>query len=142
MRVLLDSNIIFDFLLERQPFFQAARELMFRNSNGEFEGFISSITPVNLFYHGRKIVGAAKIRQGIDDLLKVVRVCHITHTSLVQALDLPFADYEDAVQHASAAESGLDAIVTRNLSDYKNATLPVFSPIAFLEKVRSGPQLN
>jgi predicted nucleic acid-binding protein len=142
MRVLLDSNIVFDFLLERQPFFQVARELMLRNSKGEFEGFISSITPVNLFYHGRKIVGAAKIRQGIDDLLKVVRVCPITYASLVQALALPFADYEDAVQHASAAESGLEAIVTRNLGDYKNATLPVFSPIDFLAKVKSGPESN
>src|SRR5436853_7437722 len=83
---LLDSDVVFDFLLERQPFFQAARELMLRNANGEFEGYISSITPVNLFYHGRKIVGAAKIRQGITDLLKLVRVSPITQASLIQAL--------------------------------------------------------
>jgi hypothetical protein len=44
------------------------------------------------------------------------------------ALSLSFSDYEDAVQHASATASGLDAIVTRNLTDYKGATLPVFSP--------------
>ena len=74
MRVLLDTDIIFDFLLEREPFFQAARELILRNTNGQFEGYISSITPVNLFYHGRKNVGAVQIRQGIGDLLKLVRV--------------------------------------------------------------------
>jgi hypothetical protein len=79
----------------------------------------------------------SKIRDGIDDLLTLIRVCPITHTVLVQALGLSFADYEDAVQHASATEAGLDAIVTRNLSDYKNATLPVFSPNDFLVKVRS-----
>ena len=137
MRILLDSDVVFDFLLERQPFFQAARELMLRNTNGEFEGYISSITPVNLFYHGRKIVGAAKIRQGITDLLKLVRVCPITQASLIQALALPFADFEDAVQHASAADNDLEAIVTRNLKDYKNSTLPIFSPTDFLAKLKS-----
>jgi predicted nucleic acid-binding protein len=137
MRVLLDTDIIFDFLLEREPFFQAARDLILLNTNGQFDGYISSITPVNLFYHGRKIVGAVQIRQGIGDLLKLVRVCPITHASLIQALSLSFVDYEDAVQHSSAAESGLDAIVTRNLKDYKNATLPVFSPSDFLKKLES-----
>jgi len=139
MRILLDSDVVFDFLLERQPFFQAARELMLRNPKGEFEGYISSITPVNVFYHGRKIVGAAKIRQGIADLLKLVSVCPITQASLIQALALPFADFEDAVQHASAAASDLEAIVTRNLNDYKNSTLPVFSPTDFLVKLESEP---
>src|SRR6266436_2425410 len=99
MRILLDSDVVFDFLLERQPFFQAARELTLRNANGEFEGYISSITPVNLFYHGRKIEGA--------------------------------------VQHASAAENDPAAIVTRNLKDYKNSTLPIFSPTDFLAKLKS-----
>ena len=139
MRVLLDTDIIFDFVLEREPFFQAARDLILLNTKGQFEGYISSTTPVNLFYLGRKIVGAVQIRQGIGDLLKLVQVCPITHACLTQALSLSFADYEDAVQHSSAAEIGLDAIVTRNLKDYKNATLPVFSPTDFLVKLKSQP---
>ena len=125
MRVLLDSDVIFDFLLERQPFFPVARELMLLNTSGEFEGYISSITPVNLFYHGRKIVGAVKIRAGIADLLKLVRVCPIDHVSLEQALSLPFADYEDAVQHAR---------------DYKNASLQVFTPDAFLQHLKASQE--
>lgn len=137
MRVLLDSDVVFDFLLERQPFFQEARQLMLLSANEVFDGFVSSITPINVFYHGRKIIGSPKIRIGLEDLLKIVRVCPITHAGLVQALDLPFSDYEDAVQHASAAENELEAIVTRNLVDYKNATLPVFSPSEFLAKLQS-----
>jgi hypothetical protein len=48
------------------------------------------------------------------------------------ALLLNFNDYEDAVQHTCAEAENLDAIVTRNISDYKNATLPVYSPTEFL----------
>lgn len=139
MRALLDSDVIFDFVLEREPFFQAASQLILLNINEQFEGYISSITPVNLFYLGRKIVGAVQIRQGIADLLTLVKVCPITDACLVQALNLSFTDYEDAVQHSSAVASGLDAIVTRNLKDYKNATLPVFSPTDFLIKLESEP---
>ena len=137
MRVLLDTDVILDFLLERRPFFEAASELLEFNANGIFDAYISAITPINVFYLGRKVVGAGKIRQGIADLLKLVRISNVTQESLEKALVLPFADYEDAVQHAVATSSGLEAIVTRNLSDYKNATLQVFSPSDYLEKLKS-----
>lgn len=137
MRVLLDTDVILDFLLERNPFFEAASEVMELSANDLFEPYISAITPVNVFYIGRKIVGAAKIRQGITDLLKLVRVSSVTRGSLEAALGLPFADYEDAVQHAVATSNGLEAIITRDLSDYKNATLQVFSPSAYVDKLKS-----
>ena len=137
MRVLLDTDVILDFVLERDSYFEAAAGLLELNAKEEYQGFISSITPVNVFYIGRKSIGAAKARQGIADLLDALEVCPVTGSTLSAALNLSFKDYEDAVQHASAAASGLDAIVTRNLSDYKNATLPVFSPTDFLAKLKS-----
>jgi len=51
---------------------------------------------------------------------------------LQTALTLPFADYEDAVQHASATGNGLDAIVTQNVKDFTGATIPVLSPAELL----------
>jgi predicted nucleic acid-binding protein len=135
MRVLLDTDVILDFLLDRKPFFQAASELLKRNASGSFDGYISSITPINVFYVGRKVVGAAPIRQGIDDLLRLVRVAAVDHSTFVQAIGSPLADYEDAVQHASAVAAGLEAIATRNLDDYRNATLPVYSPVDFLDQL-------
>ena len=111
MRVLLDTDVILDFLLERSPFFEASSELLELNANGIFDAYISGITPINVFYIGRKIVGAPKIRQGIADLLKLVRISSVTQESLEEALGLPFADYEDAVQHAVATNSGPIAIV-------------------------------
>ena len=138
MRVLLDTNVILDFLLERQPYFEAANELMEMIALGLFDGCISSITPINVFYVGRKEIGGAKIRQGISDLLTVLEICPVTDETLSGALSLPFSDYEDAVQYASATENGLDSIVTRNVDDYKNATLPAFSPADFLARVRSS----
>jgi predicted nucleic acid-binding protein len=137
MRVLLDTDVVLDHLLEREPFAQAASQLLELNAEGTFDGYVSGITPINVFYIARKIMEHHKLRQILNDLLLAVRVCPITHDVLNQAFALPFADYEDAVQHASATASQLDAIITRNLDDYKNATLPVFSPTDFLNQLTS-----
>ena len=140
MRVLLDTDVILDFLLDRPPFSNAANDLLELNARGVIDCYVSSITPVNAFYVGRKVVGSARIRQDITELLDIVSVCPTTHASLAGALDLPFADYEDAVQHATAAESNLEAIVTRNIDDYKNATLQVFTPTELLSHLKSKPE--
>src|SRR4051794_34526280 len=122
MRVLLDTDVVLDYLLAREPFAAAAGELFELSARGVCDGYISSITPINVFYLTRKDRGMAKARQAIIDLLTVAQVCPINQAILNDALALPFSDYEDAVQHACAAAAQLDGIVTRNLADYKNAT--------------------
>ena len=135
MRVLLDTDVVLDYLLEREPFAQTAGKLLELSAQGTFDAYISGITPINIFYIARKVMERDKLRLTLNDLLLAVRVCPITHDVLRQALALPFADYEDAVQHVSATASSLDALVTRNLSDYQTATLPVFSPTDLLNQL-------
>ena len=133
MRVLLDTNVVLDFVLERAPYFEAAAELFELIAAGTVRGFVSGITPINVYYVGRKFVGREKARSRVRDLLIVLETCPITSAALNDALALPFKDYEDAVQHASAIETGLDAIITRDLDDYQNSVLPVFAPVDFLQ---------
>jgi len=136
MRVLLDTDVGLDFLLGRETFSEAADELFELIGQGTFDASVAPITPINIFYLARKMQGDDKARRGIAALLRVVSVCPVNHTILTGALASPIVDYEDAVQHACAAAAGLDAIVTRNLGDYKNATLPVFSPPDFLNHLK------
>jgi len=49
MRVLLDTNVVLDFLLDRPPFAEAAAYLWQANEEGRIEAHISVITPVNVF---------------------------------------------------------------------------------------------
>jgi predicted nucleic acid-binding protein len=135
MRVLLDTDVVMDVMVARLPFAQTSGQLLDLAEKGTFEAYISSIIPINIFYAARKTKKAGNLREALGRLLQSVRVCPVDHSVLTAALDLPFADYEDAVQHAAAAASNLDAIVTRNLKDYSNATLPVFSPADFLNRL-------
>jgi predicted nucleic acid-binding protein len=135
MRVLLDTDVVLDYLLEREPFAQTAGKLFELSAQGAFAAYISGVTPINVFYIGRKVMERDNLKRALNDLLLAVRVCPINHHVLHQALTLPFVDYEDAVQHASATASRLDALVTRILGDYQNATVPVFSPTDFLNQL-------
>jgi predicted nucleic acid-binding protein len=135
MRVLLDTDVVLDVMLARVPFAQTSGRLLDLAEQGLFEAYISSITPLNVFYIARKAKSIGDLRQALKQLLQTVQVCPIDHSVLINAFTLPFTDYEDAVQNAAATASKLDAIVTRNLKDYKNATLPVFSPADFLNQL-------
>ena len=135
MRVLLDTDVVMDVMVARLPFAQVSARLLDLAEKGTFEAHVSSITPVNIFYVASKAKSVGDLKEALRRLLQTVRVCPIDHAVLTAALDLPFADYEDAVQYAAAAASKLDAIVTRNLKDYGNATLPVFSPAGFLSQL-------
>lgn len=139
MRILFDTDVVLDVIAERVPFAAAASELLDLSEQGLFEAYISGITPLNIFYIARKAKSTAELRQAIAQLLQAVRVCPVDHAALVSALTSPIADYEDVVQHASAEAIKLDAIITRNLDDYKNATLPVYSPLDFLNHLKSRP---
>jgi predicted nucleic acid-binding protein len=76
-RILLDTDIILDLLLDRDPYAEDAAKLWQANETGRIEGHISAITPVNLYYIARKLKGEALARQGVAEVLMALKVCPI-----------------------------------------------------------------
>ncbi len=137
MRVLLDTDVNLDLVLQRQPFFVEAKEIFVRLTNGDFEAYICDITILNISYITRKELSDIQIRQAIAKLLQLVKISKVDTAILQKALTSPISDYEDAVQHESAIAENLDAIVTRNAKDFANATVKVYSPNEFLEVLKN-----
>jgi predicted nucleic acid-binding protein len=137
MRVLLDTDVVIDFLMAREPFAQRARQIFELNAQRKIQCYIASITPLNVFYIARKSLSIENRLKIIRQLLLQVEVTAIGHEILLKAFDFGFSDYEDAVQYACAEADGVEAIVTRNVDDYKNAKLPVFTPNDFLQHLTS-----
>ena len=133
MRVLLDTNVVLDFVLARQLFFKEADEIFFRIQNKEFKAFVSAITPINVFYITRKEKDKVIALTAIEELIKLVEIAQCGRHIFQNALTLAFNDYEDAVQHECAVAENLDAIVTRNTKDYKNSSIKIYSPAEFLQ---------
>jgi predicted nucleic acid-binding protein len=140
MRALLDTDVVLDALLRRAPFVVDSYGLWQACTAGRLEGWISAITPINVFYIARKQVGADRARQHVADLLTAFQVLPIDAAALRTAHALPMDDFEDAVQAASAAAAGLDALVTRNTRDYSAAPLPILTPAEALARLASAEQ--
>lgn len=130
MRVLIDTNVILDFLQEREPFVENAARLFERIDAGEIEGFIAATTTItNIYYIVRRAAGRVVAQDAITQVLSDLNVCTVDLDVLEQALALNFEDFEDAVQYACAVAYSVDAIVTRDASGFINAEVPVVLPL-------------
>lgn len=134
-KIFLDSDVIMDVATKRQEFYTDSGLVLGLMENGTYQGVTSSNCIANVYYLLRSKGGDIKARLFIREILIYIQILPITHADILTALDSPFSDFEDSLQHESAKNHGCDLIITRNLADYKQSTLPVFSPTQFLEKI-------
>lgn len=128
MKVLIDTNVVLDFLQAREPFFEDAVRLFEKVDSGEVEGAISATSITNIDYILKKVIGRAAANDAIAQLLVDLYICPVDRDILVQALGCNFTDFEDAVQYACAIEWGADAVVTRDKKGFAEAMIPILLP--------------
>ncbi|MDR3221538.1 MAG: PIN domain-containing protein [Candidatus Accumulibacter sp.] len=131
-KVLIDTNVVLDYLLDRQPFVEAASELFARIEAEEIVGALAATTVTTIHYFLRKAVGASMALDYVGALLERFDVAAVDGAVLHKARSSGFSDYEDAVLHAAALHSACQAIVTRNGADFRKAKLPAYAPEEFL----------
>ena len=135
MKVLIDTNIALDVILEREPFVEAATEIFELVETGKLQGYIAATTITNIFYIVRKLKSREFALQAITRLLQGCNFCEVNHSVIQQALSLNLNDFEDGVQLACAVLNKLDAITTRNEDDFEGVELTVLSPIDLLAHI-------
>ena len=128
MRVFIDTNVVLDFLQDREPFGEDAAKLFEKIDAGEVEGFIAATTVTNIYYIVRKAAGVGAAQDAIAQILMDLHICAVDREILEQAIALNFQDFEDAVQCACAMAHGVEAIVTRDASGFVSAGILVVSP--------------
>lgn len=129
-RVYLDTDVILDFILRREPFYARAASLFQAGMDGKVALLASAGSLKDVFYFARKPYGAEKVgsekrgRETLRLLLQVVEVCALDRSMWDQALASPIRDTEDALQVACAARNKADFLATRNTKDYGNTHYP------------------
>jgi predicted nucleic acid-binding protein len=141
MRILIDTNVVLDFLQEREPFVENAARLFECIDAGEIEGFIAATTITNIYYIVRRAAGRVVAQDAITQVLVDLNICAVDRDVLEQALALNFEDFEDAVQYVCAVVHNIDAIVTRDASGFVNAEIPVVLPGELDTTNRSGSRI-
>lgn len=146
MRVLFDTNIVLDLLLEREPFVAPAAGLVQLVERGELVGVLGATTVTTIFYLAEKARSGDEARLHVGQLLQLFEIAPVTRSILQEALQSHFDDFEDAVLHEAGRESGVDALVTRDTAGFRQAGIPVYRPSELLttlaaarETKRQGP---
>lgn len=136
MRVLIDTNILLDFLLQRERFFQDA-ELLFQSiDEGQVVGYGTATTLTDIFYISRRHTRSIEqARQAVLETLTAMAICPVDRNVLESAFNSNLADFEDAVRIFSAVAQGLEAIVTRD-EGFSSSSIPVLSVQELLQQVR------
>jgi predicted nucleic acid-binding protein len=136
MRVLIDTNIVLDFLLQREPFFQDAEQLFQAIDSGQVIGYVTATTLTDIFYIARKHTRSLdQARQAISETLTVMSICPVNRGILESAFNSGLVDFEDAVQIFSAVAQALDAIATRDAKGFLSSPMPVLSIQDLLHQV-------
>lgn len=133
-KVLIDSDVILDFFLKREPFATDAARILSLCDSGKVTGFITPVICSNIYYILRRLASHDRVIEKIRMLLSMVEIVSIDKAIVVEAAESDFTDFEDALQSFSAYRSGMaDAIITRNIRDYKHSPVAAISPDDFLK---------
>ena len=140
MKVLFDTNVVLDLLLDRAPFSEASARVLSRVEAGELVGYLCATTVTTIHYLASKPLGAQRAIAEVRKLLALFEIAPVNRPILENALDSGFSDFEDSVLHAAACLVGAEAIVTRNESDFSRSEIPVYSPEEMIQILRQRPR--
>jgi predicted nucleic acid-binding protein len=125
----MDTNVVIDFLADRQPFSFHVAKLFDLSINGKVRIYISAVSYNNIYYVLRQSLTNNATKKLLEELDELTEVADVTKAVIKQSLKTDFKDYEDAIQYYCALSTPkIDFIVTRNTKDFKKSTLPVLTP--------------
>lgn len=133
-RLLIDTNIILDIALKRDPHFEDSSRVFELLDKKQFIGYITASTVTDIYYISRKEKGRTIAIEFISNLIEIVDVLGVDKNIIVKALKSNILDFEDAVQVSAAKYNEIEIIITRNKSDFLNANLEILTPKEFIDK--------
>ena len=134
MEVLIDTNVLIDFIGDREGFVDVAKKVVTLCSSGQIEGYICAHSLMDLCYIYRKQKTQQERLDMLHQLCGIFTTVETTADSIIAAAErMDFSDFEDSVVNQDAIKAGVEYIVTRNENDYKTADATVISPADFIK---------
>ena len=135
-KILIDTDVILDFFYDRKPYSEYAAQLLSLCESRKITGFVSPVICSNAYYILRQTSRHTKVIEKLKQLRTILQVIPMNGDVVLKALDSGFDDFEDALQNYAAVRvKQIDAIITRNVKDYRKSELAVFSPEEFLSSI-------
>ncbi len=135
-RILVDTNVVLDVLLNREPHVGASAAVWQAIETGGVEGLLSAHAIPTIHYLIRKERGGSVARRTLGEILRVFLVAAVDGSVIQHALESPCPDFEDSVSAAAARLAGCDVIVTRDPKGFPSSPVRVLSPEAVAPLLR------
>lgn len=133
MIALFDTNVVLDILLERDEFFKSSFFAVITADYNRYQLTITSNTITDIYYIASKLKGKLQAKSILEELFVLFDVIDINENDCISAHSFPVSkDYEDAILYASAKRHKVDCIVTRNIKDFENNDIKIYTPKSFV----------
>ena len=129
-RILFDTNVVLDVLLDRQPYVEASAAAWAAVETDIVEGLLAAHAVTTVHFLVGKEKGNIKAKRIISAILSVFGVATVDSVVIQEALQLPFSDFEDAVTAAAARVAGCECIVTRDPKGFRGSPVRSLTPEA------------
>lgn len=134
MRLLIDTNVLVDFVSKREPFTDSAEQIFALCLSGKESGFVAGQSIPDAFYILRKTLSETERRAALAGVCQVLSVVGVDNEVILKALkNVDFRDFEDCLQDECALVCKADYIITRNIKDFANSSVKAITPDDFLE---------
>lgn len=130
--VFLDSDIILDFYVKREPHHETAMRLLTHLKRANIRCSTSAVVMANTYYMLAKIKNTRYALEKMRKLRKLVSIAPLNESMIDAALLFPYKDFEDSIQFQCAMQNSIKTIITRNLKDYPKDQLRVADPGQYL----------
>lgn len=133
-KVLIDTDVILDFLFDRNPFSDDVSKILSLCESKQIQGFVTAIILSNIYYLLKKVAKHEKVIDSLKMLMNILDIVTTDKTAVLNALNSEFKDFEDALQNFSAEkDKEIKIIITRNIKDYKSSNLSIMQPEIYLK---------
>jgi len=136
-KIFLDSNVLLDLLLDREPFMDNIAQIIENSLSSNIRLCVSPIAVANINYIIGRLENQEKATTQRKKILKIVKVENVGQVIISKATNSKFKGFEDAIQNYCAEESGHQIIITRNTKDYKESNLSILTPKEYLAKIKN-----
>ena len=137
-KIFLDTNIVLDFLGEREGFYEPAAKILTLADQKKIEIYTSPTSISNTYYLLSRFENTKIALEKIRKFKVLCSISMMDDEVIEKAINSNFKDFEDAMQYFSALASNCDLIVTRNEKDFKNALIPVLNGESYLETLKKN----
>ena len=132
MKILLDTNIVLDVLLQREPFCGDAKTIFELIESNKISGYLCATSITTIYYLISKSNNKSQADIIIEKLLQLFNIADVNKNVLLKSLQNNGKDFEDSVIYTSAEYFIIDTIITRDKKGFKQSNIKVMQPKEFL----------